>query len=289
MSTTLKFQYNDDIRRATIPNKVTFEELISKIQSIYKTIPSGWKSICVKYLDDEGDLVTVTTTEELLESFYFFSKNAATLKFFISFVYPVVSCDISENPRPMQKYRQLHALAFQHMDNKDFAGARECFQEQLQHGKNEWQARVPYYNIACCESLLGNVSTAFEFLQKAVSAGFRNCKKLLIDPDLENLRESSPVQFQSLLEELKKDSGKCWRHKFNKEESGDAPAPDNHIHHNQEIKTVYRHRRSESEDLTKHCKWARHKDETQHAENENSKPWKKRFVDQDSKNGNKNK
>jgi len=77
MSTALKFQYNDDIRRVNIPNKekFTFEDLISKVQTIYKTIPSGWKSICVKYLDDEGDLVTVTTTEELRESFSSFSKN----------------------------------------------------------------------------------------------------------------------------------------------------------------------------------------------------------------------
>jgi len=201
------------------------------------------------------------------------------LKFFVYFAFPVVSqekdhfsCDISEAPRPMQKFRQLHALAFQHMDNKDFVAARECFQEQLQYGKNEWQTRVPCYNIACCESLLGNVTTALEYLQKAVTAGFRNCKKILTDPDLENLREKSPEKFQALLEELKKDHGKCWRqHKLSNEE-GDAPAPDS-----QEKPIYYRHRRSESEDLTKHCKWSHHKDQTQPGQGENCQPWKRRF------------
>jgi hypothetical protein len=278
MSTALKFQYNDDIRRVNIPDKekFNFEDLISKIQTIYKTIPSGWITICVKYLDDEGDLVTVTTTEELRESFFSFSKKAATLKFFISFIYPVVqekepvSCDTSECPRPMQKFRQLHALAIQHLDNKDYIAARECFLEQIQYGKNEWQTRIPYYNIACCESLLGNLTSAFEYLQKAVNTGFRNCKKMLTDPDLNNLREKSSENFQTLLDVLKKDghSGRgCWRRKEAEENTNNSDP---------EIKKPFYYRqRSESEDQTgarTHCGRWRRDDQTGETH-----PWKKRF------------
>jgi hypothetical protein len=290
MSTTLKFQYNDDIRRVNIPDKekFTFEELTSKIKQVYKTIPSGWKSICVKYLDDEGDLVTVTTTEELRESFTSFSKNAATLKFFISFVYPEAQekapahCDFSKWAEYQQKFWQLHSSGIKHMDNKDYVAARECFIEQVHHCKKEWHTRVPLYNIACCESLIGNVTTAFEYLQKAINAGFRNCEKIQSDPDFENLREKSHAKFQELLEELKKDGRRCWRRKFCKaeeKESDNASAPEN----TEDIKPIIKRchlRRSESEDLSKHCKWSHFRDQMQQqhcAEGEISHPWKRRY------------
>jgi len=213
-TTTIKLQYSEDIRRVTIPDKekFTFEQLTSKIQSTYKNIPEGWKSIFVKYLDDEGDLVTVTSTEELQESFVSFSKKVSTLKLFISFNYPLVpkeinnnnvTCDVSDAPKPIQKFRQLHCLGIQNLENKDFVAARECFQEQLQYCKSEWQQRIPYYNIACCESLLGNLTTAFEFLDKSVACGFKNRKKLIADPDLINLREISSEKFQTLIDGIK--------------------------------------------------------------------------------------
>jgi len=223
-------------------------------------------------------MVTVASTEELRESFLSFSKNAATLKFFISVhvhahahTLPAHAHTLPAAPgcpffrrretiagipdrsegchgpfAHMQKFRQLHALAIQHMENKDFHAARECFKDQLQYGKNEWHKRVPHYNIACCESLLGNNDSACEFLQKAIQNGFRNCRKLKTDPDLDNLREKSPETFQNLLEELKKEklSRGCWRHQ-------DSENPE--TNNNNEINfSNFKccHRNSESEDVT---------------------------------------
>jgi len=191
----------------------------------------------------------VASTEELRESFVSFSKKVSTLKFFISFNYPLVKtftdepvfCDTSDCPKPIQKFRQLHSLGIQNLENKDYVAARDCFQEQLQYCKNEWQQRIPYYNITCCESLLGNVTSAFEFLEKTVACGFRNRNKLLTDPDLNNLREISSEKFQALIEKIKSqkendcergdrgDRGErggrgCWRQNWtNNENNGEKP------------------------------------------------------------------
>jgi hypothetical protein len=86
MSTTIKLQFNDDIRRVPIEkDKLTYQDLLTRISSIYKIIPQNdIPRIVVKYLDNESDLCTVTSDEELQEAFCSFSSTNQVLKLVIS-------------------------------------------------------------------------------------------------------------------------------------------------------------------------------------------------------------
>jgi hypothetical protein len=51
------------------------------------------------------------------------------------------------------------------------------------------------YNAACCHSLAGHVDRAFDALDRAVGAGYRNVSQLETDPDLAPLRADSRWAF----------------------------------------------------------------------------------------------
>jgi tetratricopeptide (TPR) repeat protein len=207
MSTTIKFQFNDDIRRVPIDkSKLSYQDLLIKITSIYKNIPQGDVSrITVRYLDNESDMCTVTSDEELQEAFCSYSKSSNVLKLVIS-----LSESKADTPNCNQpcfvfrefggkwcQFKKLHRDGIALMEEKKYQAARDVFLEQVKEAKNEWQQRVPYYNIACCEALLGNSSVALEYLEKAVNCGFRNLGKIKEDPDLHSLRNLE--KFQQLL------------------------------------------------------------------------------------------
>jgi len=60
----LKTEFNGDVRRIPIPVNISFVELYQKIQKIY-----GFTSNFIfKYLDDENDLITIGSEEELEEA-----------------------------------------------------------------------------------------------------------------------------------------------------------------------------------------------------------------------------
>jgi len=206
-TTTIKFQFNDDIRRVAVDqSKLSYQDLLIKITAIYKNIPQGDVSrITVRYLDNESDMCTVTSDEELEEAFCSFSKATNILKLVISLS---ESKNVTPNFAPhcmffkefggkWCQFRKLHRDGIALMDEKKYEAARDVFLEQLKEAKNEWQQRFPYYNIACCEALLGNSSVALEYLEKAVNSGFRNLAKIREDPDLQSLRNLE--KFQELL------------------------------------------------------------------------------------------
>jgi hypothetical protein len=61
---TVKVVYNDDIRRFCLPTTISFSEFITNIGKLFKA-----DEITVKYVDDEGDAIVVTSDEELQEAF----------------------------------------------------------------------------------------------------------------------------------------------------------------------------------------------------------------------------
>jgi len=79
--------------------------------------------------------------------------------------------------------------------------ARELLQKQLQQTSGSWARKIPLYNLACCEALLGNTSTALEFLRNSVNAGYRNLKHIEKDEDLKSLRELD--EFKVIIASLK--------------------------------------------------------------------------------------
>jgi len=62
---TIKCQLDDDLRRFSLSPTCTFEDLCKQLTSLYHID----ESFLLKYSDDEGDLISVTTTEELIEAF----------------------------------------------------------------------------------------------------------------------------------------------------------------------------------------------------------------------------
>jgi len=249
-TTTIKLQFNDDIRRVSIEkDKLTYQDLLSKITSIYKTIPHGDLSrITVRYLDNESDLCTITSNEELQEAFCSFSTQNQLLKLVISLQerknenpgrenwkehvkgqcqfrklhrddwkeHAKVQCQIrkihpddwKEHAKVQCQFRKLHRDAFALMEECKYQAARDVFLEQVKEAKSEWQQRIPYYNLACCEALLGNSAPALEYLEKAVNFGFRNLCKIREDPDLNSLR--SLEKFQQLVSTIaERKESKC--------------------------------------------------------------------------------
>jgi len=72
----LKIKYNDDIRRVRFIEK-GFIGLQKQIGEIYG-IQQG--TFTLKYKDDEGDLVTISSEEEFSESFKFIQNNILRLE-----------------------------------------------------------------------------------------------------------------------------------------------------------------------------------------------------------------
>jgi hypothetical protein len=97
--------------------------------------------------------------------------------------------------------------------------ARELFERQVQLCSHNWGKRIPLYNLACCESILGRFEQALARLKEAVAAGYHNVKHMESDDDLKPLRET--FGFQELISTLK--SGhRCrgWRREWG------APQPE---------------------------------------------------------------
>jgi len=64
---TVKIHFQNDYRRFSIPISATFEQLKEQIAQIYKIT----EEFTVKYIDDEGDLISLTTNSELIEAVRF--------------------------------------------------------------------------------------------------------------------------------------------------------------------------------------------------------------------------
>jgi len=98
----------------------------------------------------------------------------------------------TQRPYRLLQQRALHLMKCG--KRQDVEKARELLLEQLRQSLNEWQQRIPLYNLACCEAVLGNTSTALSYLEKSVTNGYCNLKHLLSDPDLASLRSEEAFQ-----------------------------------------------------------------------------------------------
>jgi len=74
------------------------------------------------------------------------------------------------------------------MDSHKYDEAKEIFVKQAEMFKCPWKKSVPFYNIACCEALLGNTDSALAYLAKAINCGYKNVQHMDQDKDLDSLR-----------------------------------------------------------------------------------------------------
>lgn len=71
---------------------------------------------------------------------------------------------------------------------KEFAKSAKLLQEAIAKGTRDTDV---IYNAACSTALAGDKDTAFQLLNKAIAAGFRNTDHLKRDSDLSSLREDA--------------------------------------------------------------------------------------------------
>jgi len=64
--------------------------------------------------------------------------------------------------------------------------------------KSKPEDSIAWYNLACCESLLGNVGEAIETLRTAIAAGYNNVEHMKKDIDFDNIRNTE--EFQQLIQ-----------------------------------------------------------------------------------------
>jgi len=75
------------------------------------------------------------------------------------------------------------------MMDTDVTGAKKIFQEQFQMCP-PWHKPVCLYNLACCDSLLGDTDSALSFLARSIDAGYRDVAHMQADADLNNIRHT---------------------------------------------------------------------------------------------------
>jgi len=79
----IKFYYNKEVRRVEVKDSISYEELRETASRIFRgQLPSDF---LLKYLDDEDDLITCTSDEELHQAFVLF-EDKRMLKMHIKFV-----------------------------------------------------------------------------------------------------------------------------------------------------------------------------------------------------------
>lgn len=80
------------------------------------------------------------------------------------------------------------------MRKEKFEKARLMFERILSFDETNF---IAVYNMACCDSLLGNKQQALQTLHKAVQMGYRNFSHLASDPDFNNINQEP--QFLELI------------------------------------------------------------------------------------------
>jgi tetratricopeptide (TPR) repeat protein len=165
----------------------SFNELEGTLMKILKfsgDIQSFRRSFCIKYRDDENDLIQVSSEEEFQEAVSISKSIHGGLRLSIQ------SIETTQNvSRPKCRWFELHKKALRLFDShqpSDLALARKLLLEQSSLSPNH---PIPLYNLACAESRLNNKNEALSYLQKALENGYRDMNHIKKDTDLDSLRD----------------------------------------------------------------------------------------------------
>lgn len=72
MSITLKIKFNEDVRRITLDKPTKFAELRTVLSGLFRSLPENY---VLKYVDEEEDLITISSDMELEEAFELAKKS----------------------------------------------------------------------------------------------------------------------------------------------------------------------------------------------------------------------
>jgi tetratricopeptide (TPR) repeat protein len=81
----------------------------------------------------------------------------------------------------------IHRKAMDYLNVKEYHQASQTFRAQcvLQPSNP-----VAYYNVACSESLLGNLDEALSYLNQSIDKGYRDLSHMKSDEDFDNIRQT---------------------------------------------------------------------------------------------------
>jgi len=111
---------------------------------------------------------------------------------------PVVDLDIDVPTLFESLHKQALALISAESDPSLLKKAKDFLQSMIDLAP---QNPLAHYNLACAESLLGEVKEAIESLKRAIEGGYSNLTHMLQDTDLINLR--SLPEFEGLVDLLR--------------------------------------------------------------------------------------
>jgi len=192
---TLKITFGDDTRRISVQTDLSYSDLIQHVTTLFRLSQDQVSAVVLKYLDDESDLVTVSSDQELREAVRdaLLAKNLLRFTLFVKPPAPVPegptrTCPTWRRQMKHSLFRELGEKGIALMDQNQHAKACEVFMQQAEVAR-PWLISTPLYNIACCKALLGETDAALSWLSKSIDAGFRDAEHIKNDEDLVSLRD----------------------------------------------------------------------------------------------------
>jgi hypothetical protein len=205
----------DQIRRVPAGhfNFEDFNTFCKQVRALFHAEYPGLEhsagQFALQYTDDEGDLIVVKCDAELKASQM--SQAGRVLRFAIveaartqpqatQPAQPAAAASQlpqrEENAYAHLDSHGINAIALTFMDNHELDKARETFHAGLTRFP---RSTVLYYNLACVESMAGDIPAAVECMRSALMFGYRNIDHILMDEDLVAMRSSE--EFTELLRE----------------------------------------------------------------------------------------
>ncbi|MEK7482715.1 MAG: hypothetical protein AABZ60_00130 [Planctomycetota bacterium] len=97
---------------------------------------------------------------------------------------------VPDNTTPPQEETAdtLTQKAFKLYQQKQYSAAAQTFLSAIEKGNRQPDT---YYNTACCYALAGNKNMAYQYLEKAIDAGYNDIENLNKDSDLSSLSQEA--------------------------------------------------------------------------------------------------
>jgi len=235
--TTFKIFFTEhNIRRLKFKSLPTFDEFVAQLKETYPSYFCGDKKFEVKYVDSDGDKISVSTQiewDELLSQLG--EKNV--LKVIIESVevkpeqkgdeeckktdnfgcfwqtledvmrdIPLMTENFVQQCMDWEERNQvfwnLHRMSLDCLDSLDknvIQKGKEAILKMLEIIPNH---AIALYHLACAESLLGNVKEALATLEKAINAGYHDLTHMINDKDFDNIKNT--IGFNKIIEKLQR-------------------------------------------------------------------------------------
>jgi len=210
---TFKVSFEKDIRRFSIcePSYALLQKTLSKLFRIEEE--KFVDTLQLKYKDDENDLITISTDDELQEAISLTCNTQQPILhlFLLNPISKSTPPKVQKSSPPQSNkvcgglghqwfWQQLKCL-FKEGTKESLESARTLLLNQLSINPNHSHH---LYNLACVEALLGNLEYALEYLEKAIHTGWNNLTHMQTDPDLISLHNLD--KYKDLVSSLLKSS-----------------------------------------------------------------------------------